>query len=175
MSDQIMPGLAASSFCPAEEKMISSPASPDSSLSDSWKAWDKFVEATPESGFMQSSWSVEFRNYCGFENFGITLTDGEEIAGGAVVLKISYADNSCFYYIQDGPVLPSDSPAAEEVFHAILDAIEERRESQSCVVSHLRIEPRRRRRPGSVCGLRCTPPLAEHHLEARRPRCIHWR
>jgi len=36
---------------------------------------------------MQSSWWVEFRNYCGFENFGITLIDGEEIAGGAVVLK----------------------------------------------------------------------------------------
>src|SRR5258707_4252795 len=101
MSDQIMPGLAASSFCPAEEKMISSPASPDSSLSDSWKAWDKFVEATPESGFMQSSWRVEFRNYCGFENFGITLTDRGENSGGGVVLKVSYAVNRWFYYIHD--------------------------------------------------------------------------
>jgi len=175
MSDQIMPGQGASSSCPTEEKMISAPASPDSSLSDSWKAWDKFVEATPESGFMQSSWWVEFRNYCGFENFGITLTDGEEIAGGAVVLKFSYADNSCFYYIQDGPVLPSDSLAAEEVFHAILDAIEERRESESSVVSHLRIEPRWQGLPGFVCGFRSIPPLADRYLEARDTRCIDLR
>src|SRR5258707_9806488 len=118
MTDQIMPGLAASSFCPAEEKMISSPASPDSSLSDSWKAWDEFVEATPDTGFMQSSWWVEFRNYCGFENFGITLTGENKIAGGAVVLKFCYDDEGCFYYIQDGPVLPREGQVAEEVFQA---------------------------------------------------------
>jgi len=50
-----------------------------SSLSDCWKAWDKFVEAAPASGFMQSSWWVEFRNYCGFENFGITLTTEKKL------------------------------------------------------------------------------------------------
>src|SRR6266436_1246640 len=141
MSDQIMPGLAASSSCPTEEKMISAPVSPDSSLSDSWKAWDKFVEATPETGFMQSSWWVEFRNYCGFENFGITLSDGNNIDGGAAVLKFSYAEAGCFYYIQDGPVLPGEEQVAEEVFQAILESLEERRESEPCVVSHVRIEP----------------------------------
>src|SRR3974377_1870746 len=89
---------------------------PRPSAEDRWLAWDRFVEATPESGFMQSSWWVEFRNYCGFENFGITLTDGQTFGGGGVVLKYLSSDDACFYYIQDGPVLPEDPAAAEEVF-----------------------------------------------------------
>ena len=55
----------------------------------------------------------------------VTLTDGRDIAGGAVVLKFSYAQDSSFYYIQDGPVLPADELVAEEVFRAIFDALEE--------------------------------------------------
>ena len=78
-------------------------------------AWDAFVEARPDTGFMQSSWWVEFRNYCGFDNFGLTLTDGDRLIGGAIVLKFMHADDSCFYYIQDGPVLPRDPLLAEDV------------------------------------------------------------
>jgi len=36
-------------------------------------------------------------------------------------VEVFLRGGSCFYYIQDGPVLPSDSPAAEEVFYAILE------------------------------------------------------
>src|SRR5437879_8952274 len=85
-----MPGLVASSCPPPNEELTSAPVSPIPALSDNWKAWNEFVEATPETGFMQSSWWVDFRNTCGFENFGITLKGENGIAGGAVVLKFWY-------------------------------------------------------------------------------------
>jgi lipid II:glycine glycyltransferase (peptidoglycan interpeptide bridge formation enzyme) len=124
---------------------------------------------------MQSSWWVEFRNYCGFENFGIVLKDGETIVGGAVVLKYWYSDNCSFYYIQDGPVLPEDPMAAEEVFRAVFATIEERRKTEAQVVSHLRIEPRWLRLPGFVSGFRAIRPLADPYLEARDTRCVDLR
>src|SRR5256885_4985754 len=82
-----MPGLVASSCPPPSEELTSAPVSPIPALSDNWKAWNEFVEANPETGFMQSSWWVDFRNTCGFENFGITLKGEDGIAGSAVVLK----------------------------------------------------------------------------------------
>ncbi|PYK99359.1 MAG: methicillin resistance protein [Verrucomicrobia bacterium] len=150
--------------------MISEPAS-----TERWTAWDSFVEKTPETGFMQSSWWVEFRNYCGFENFGITLTDGNDIVGGAVVLKYLCSEDRCFYYIQDGPVLPGDPLAAEAVFRAVLEDLEDRRRAEPHVVSHLRIEPRWLSLPGFVSGFRAIPPLADIYLEARDTRCIDLR
>jgi lipid II:glycine glycyltransferase (peptidoglycan interpeptide bridge formation enzyme) len=172
MNDQIMAGLAPSSPPQPCEGVISEPVSPQTYAAERWAAWDSFVETTTETGFMQSSWWVEFRNYCGFENFGITLTDGNDIVGGAVVLKFLYAEDSCFYYIQDGPVLPGDPLVAEVVFRAILEAIEERRKTEPYTVSHLRIEPRWLHVPGFVSGFRAVAPLADHYLEARDTRCI---
>ena len=145
---------------------------PQPSPTNRWREWDTFVEATPNSGFMQSSWWIDFRSTCGFENFGIILKDGKDIAGGAVVLKFSYAEDSCFYYIQDGPVLPSDELMAEEVFRVILKEIEARRKTERHTVSHLRIEPRWLRLPDFVSGLRAIAPLTDPYLEARDTRCI---
>jgi peptidoglycan pentaglycine glycine transferase (the first glycine) len=155
--------------------MTSEAVSPPPALSDNWKAWNEFVEATPDTGFMQSSWWVDFRNTCGFENFGITLKGEDGIAGGAVVLKFWYTEDSCFYYIQDGPVLPADPLAAEEVFSVILNEIEERRETEPGTVSHLRIEPRWLSPPSFVSGFRPVAPLADPYLEARDTRCIDLR
>ena len=171
-----MPGLVASSCPPPNEELTSAPVSPIPALSDNWKAWNEFVEATPETGFMQSSWWVDFRNTCGFENFGITLKGENGIAGGAVVLKFWYAEDSCFYYIQDGPVLPCDDPlVAEEIFGVILNEIEERCETEPGTVSHLRIEPRWLSLPSFVSGFRPVAPLADPYLEARDTRCIDLR
>src|SRR5207302_7058376 len=121
--------------------VMSEPVESRRRATDRWKAWDDFVEATTDTGFMQTSWWVEFRNYCGFENFGITLKDGNAIVGGAVVLKYLDSEDRGFYYIQDGPVLPGDPLAAEEVFRVILEDIKHRRKTEQQVVSHLRIEP----------------------------------
>ena len=41
--------------------------------SERWAAWDKFLQATPETGFMQASWWADFRAKVGYEHFAIIL------------------------------------------------------------------------------------------------------
>ena len=173
MNEQVTPGLAFPWAAQPPGEVI--PPLASLSRSERWTAWDDFIEATPETGFMQSSWWVDFRAFCGFENFGITLKNNDAIAGGAVALKYSCTEDICFYYIQDGPVLPSDPLLAEAVFQAVLEAIEARRETEAYTVSHLRIEPRWLFLPSFVRGFQSVPPLADHYLEARDTRCIDLR
>ena len=140
-----------------------------------WADWDAFVESNPASGFMQTSWWADFRSTCGFENFGVTFKNGGEILGGAVVLKFFPTDDSCFYYIPHGPVLPADSELAEAVFHATLEAIDEHRQAESCLVTHLRIEPRWTQLPAFVTDFRPVAPFADPYLEPRDTRVIDLR
>jgi lipid II:glycine glycyltransferase (peptidoglycan interpeptide bridge formation enzyme) len=121
---------------------------------------------------MQTSWWVEFRSTCGFENFGLTFRDGGEVLGGAVVLKYVFSNDSSFYYIQDGPLLPSNQEAGQQIFHALLDEIQQRRQSDPDRISHLRIEPRWLELPNFVQGFRPIRPLADPFLETRDTRCI---
>jgi lipid II:glycine glycyltransferase (peptidoglycan interpeptide bridge formation enzyme) len=169
------PMTAPEPAAPAREAVGEDAQSLPPAAAERWGRWDRFVEARPETGFMQSSWWVEFRNYCGFENFGITLTDGNEIIGGAVVLKYWYSDDECFYYIQDGPVLPEDPEIAEAVYGAVFNEIEDRRKTEPQVISHLRIEPRWMRLPDFVSGFRPIRPLADPYFETRDTRCIDLR
>lgn len=125
---------------------------------DRWKAWDGFLETNPDAGFMQTSWWAEFRASMGYESFGITLRENGAIVGGAMVMKWSYGTRGCFYYLPDGPVLPSDESLAGEVFEAILQDIEKHRRSEQKTVSHVRIEPCWQRLPGFVRGFQvCAP------------------
>jgi len=149
--------------------------SPPASATDRWKAWDGFLDATPESGFMQSSWWADFRIGQGYEHFGAILKDRNGIVGGALVLKFSYDSQGCFYYIPEGPVLPGDESVAGEVFEAILEAIEERRKTEEPTVSHLRIEPRWPRLPDFVRGFRATPASMDRYREPRNTLCIDLR
>lgn len=141
---------------------------------DRWKAWDSFLEATPYTGFMQSSWWAEFRAPMGYEHFGVTLKDEGAIVGGAMVAKWSYAPGSCFYYIQDGPVLPHDEQAAGEVFQAILGIVDQHRRDEEEVVSHLRIEPRWERLPNFVHGFH-PPTFSDDYMEPRNTLCVDLR
>ncbi len=150
--------------------MSSSSAAPDN-----WQTWDRLLEATPETGFMQSSWWAEFRTTAGFEHFGVMLKNGGAILGGAVVLKFTYADDRCFYYVPEGPVLPGDDAIAGAVFDATLEAIDDRRRSEPQTVSHLRIEPRWRRLPRYVSGFRPVPPFSDVFFEPRNTLCIDLR
>lgn len=124
---------------------------------DRWAAWDRFLESVPEAGFMQASWWADFRGAAGFGHFGLTLKQHGTIVGGAMVLKFSYAPQSCFYYIPEGPVLPHESAIAGEVFEAILADIESHRRADTETVSHLRIEPRWEARPAFASGFRSAP------------------
>jgi peptidoglycan pentaglycine glycine transferase (the first glycine) len=144
------------------------------SETDRWKAWDTFLEATHETGFMQSSWWADFRATSGIEYFGLTLKDQGAIIGGAIVTRLSYASDSCFYYIQDGPVLPAEEPAASQVFEAILEAIEKRRRTEKETISHLRIEPRWQRLPSFVRGFQA-PTFSDNFMEPRDTLCIDLR
>ena len=131
-----------------------------------WDAWDRFVETTPDAGFMQSSWWAHFRATVGYRYFGVTLKEQDAIVGGALVTKWSYAPRSCFYYVQDGPVLPEDEPTAKQVFETILERVAEHRKDEEETVSHLRIEPRWRRSPGFVQGFR-RPEGWDNYMEPR--------
>lgn len=139
-----------------------------------WTQWDRFVESASETGFMQSSWWADFRATVGYEHFGLALKDHGAIVAGALVLKYSYAPGRCFYYVQDGPVLPDDESVGGEVFETILDALEERRQSDRDIVSHLRIEPRWQRLPGFVRGFQ-TPAFTDRYTEPRKTRCVDLR
>src|SRR5262245_5165249 len=111
-----------------------------SAPSDRWEAWDSFLEAQLVPGFMQSSWWADFRATCGFEHFGVVLRERQTIVGGALVQKFFHASEECFYYIQDGPVIATaDDDVEVEVLEAILEGINNERQSESRTVSHLRI------------------------------------
>jgi lipid II:glycine glycyltransferase (peptidoglycan interpeptide bridge formation enzyme) len=142
---------------------------------DRWKAWDDFLEATPGTGFMQASWWADFRAPVGYEYFGVTLKDQDTIVAGALVAKLSYARGSCFYYIQDGPVLPGDEAAASGAFETILGIVEKHRKAEQQTVSHLRIEPRWRRLPGFVQGFHQVPAFSDDYMEPRNTLCIDLR
>lgn len=145
-------------------------------LSDAgrWMAWDRFLEAAPDTGFMQSSWYADFRACVGYECFGIVLKDEDTIVAGAMVMKWSYTPSSCFYYICEGPVLPRDEDTARQAFELILGIVEKHRRAEPRTVSHLRIEPRWTRLPGFVRGFR---PVAcrDPYTEPRNTLCIDLR
>ncbi|MEW6304931.1 MAG: peptidoglycan bridge formation glycyltransferase FemA/FemB family protein [Verrucomicrobiota bacterium] len=143
--------------------------------SDRWRAWDAFVEATPETGFMQTSWWAGFRVDHGYEHFAAILKTSEGIVGGALVLKLACSPRHCFYYMQDGPVLPGDDDLAAEVLSAILKSLEERRQTETHHVTHLRIEPRWTRLPAYVSRFQPVPAFADDYSEPRHTLCVDLR
>jgi lipid II:glycine glycyltransferase (peptidoglycan interpeptide bridge formation enzyme) len=139
-----------------------------------WQAWSRFVEAVPESGFMQSAAWARFRGRVGFEHFAITLKDGAAIVGGALVAKWTCAPGLCFYYLQEGPVLPADAGTAAEVFDAVLASVRRHAQAEGESVSHLRIEPRWATLPGFVRSFQA-PPFSDGYREPRHTRCVDLR
>jgi lipid II:glycine glycyltransferase (peptidoglycan interpeptide bridge formation enzyme) len=137
-----------------------------------WQAWDRFLQQTPETGFMQSSWWVRFRAPIGFDYFGLTLKDGDTVVGGALVARCCTVPGQCFYYVQDGPVLPADETDAVQVFEAFMERVQRRRECDPETVSHLRIEPRWSVLPSFVRGFQSVDSEDDMFTEPRRTLCI---
>ena len=142
--------------------------------SNAWQAWDRFVETADDTGFMQSSLWAMFRASSGYEYFAVIVKEQDTIVGGALVAKWSYSPRSCFYYIQDGPLLPDDESLAHQVYATVLENVEAHRKAEAQTVSHLRIEPRWQRLPPFVCGFR---PLAfdDPITEPRNTLCVDLR
>lgn len=159
---------------PAPGALMRQPVSPPSSPGDPWELWDRFLETTPDTGFMQSSWWADFRAWAGFDHFATILKHNHAILGGAMVQKFAYPVGNRFYYIQEGPVLPQDDAAAAEVFDALLEDLEEHRRTEPETVSHLRIEPRWPCLPKFVTGFR-TLTFPDNFVEPRNTLCINLR
>ena len=137
-----------------------------------WQAWDRHVQASADSGFMQSSWWARFREPIGFDHFGVTFKHEGAIVGGALVSVWEYAPGHCFYYIQDGPLLPADDePFAQQVFAALLSRIDAHRRAEPRRVSHLRIEPRWAQRPAFAHDF-SEPDFGDRYREPRRTLCL---
>lgn len=137
-----------------------------------WLAWDRHVQACADSGFMQSSWWARFREPIGFDHFGVTLKHEGTIVGGALVSVWEYAPGHCFYYIQDGPLLPADDEAfARQVFEALMARIDTHRRAEPRRVSHLRIEPRWLHRPAFAQGF-AEPGFGDPYREPRCTLCL---
>jgi lipid II:glycine glycyltransferase (peptidoglycan interpeptide bridge formation enzyme) len=124
-----------------------------------WRAWDRFVTSQPTPGFMQTSAWARVRERVGYEHFAITVKDGRCVVGGALVGKWTFAPGRCFYYVQDGPILPPQPQAAEQVYDALMAGVDTHRRSERQSVSHLRIEPRWTTLPDFVKGFNDVPPI----------------
>ncbi|MGD8379993.1 MAG: peptidoglycan bridge formation glycyltransferase FemA/FemB family protein [Gammaproteobacteria bacterium] len=145
---------------------------PDTGPDRAWSEWDQFVESRPDSGFMQTSWWAEFRAFSGYEYFGSVVRKDGAIVGGATVLRFAHASDACFYYIQDGPILPEDRELASETMDVILDNIEQHRRREGKTVTHLRLEPRWLSMPAFLSGYRPLPALADPFTEPRDTLCV---
>ncbi len=141
---------------------------------NNWRAWDQFLEATPATGFMQSSAWARFRSTVGYDHYAVTLKDGGAVIGGALVGKWHHAPQRCLYYIQEGPVLALDDADAEQVFAAIMARLEQHRRAETATVSHLRIEPRWAHLPAFVQGFQA-PAFGDIYREPRHTLCLDLR
>lgn len=145
-------------------------AAPD----ERWSEWDRFVSAHPHGGFMQSSSWIRCRAADGYEHLAIMLRDEHRrLAGGAVVGRWTHGDRQAFYYIQEGPLLPADdAELAEAVLAAVLARLQQHRQADDAVVSHLRIEPRRDHWPAFAAAGFEAPRHDDRFREPRRTRCL---
>lgn len=148
------------------KKPVASDQNPDSGKAavSSADKWDQFLlNVHPETGFMQSSWWAQYMNQRGWAHFGAILRDGEEILGGARVLRQAFSNEYSFYYLPEAPVLPAEPDDARQVFEATLSYLESRRQKETSKISHVRIEPRWLSLPDFVTGYR----IGRNWLEPR--------
>jgi lipid II:glycine glycyltransferase (peptidoglycan interpeptide bridge formation enzyme) len=152
------------------------PSAAASAADERWAEWDRFVAAHPHGGFMQSSAWIRCRAGDGYEHLAIRLRDEDRrLAGGAVVGRWVYGDDQAFYYIQEGPLLPADPELAEAVMAAVMARLQQHRQADDAVVSHLRIEPRRDHWPAFAAAGFEAPRHEDRFREPRQTRCIDLR
>jgi lipid II:glycine glycyltransferase (peptidoglycan interpeptide bridge formation enzyme) len=142
---------------------------------DRWAAWDRFVAATPTSGFMQTSWWAEFRAMAGYRNFGAMIRQRGVVLGGGVVHVLSWDDAHGFYYLPDGPILPTDESLAADVTQGLMTTVRERMRREVFHVTHLRIEPRSSTLPPALAALDPIPAPEDGWSEPRHTLVVDLR
>lgn len=106
--------------------------------------WDRYLAASrPDIGYKQYAWWGELQATRGWGHFEVVVGESEDaIRGGARVYVESFAPDTCYYYVPDGPVLPDAPDEAQAVFDATLDFMRAQAAADPWTVSHVRIEPR---------------------------------
>ena len=105
--------------------------------------WEALVKATPSSGFMQSFFWAEFRNLLGWETYKIGIEESGKLIGGAIVAKYSHYPYGNFLSIAEGPIIPYESPQAEQLFHQFIAEVDSLANlTGDHKSSHLSIEPK---------------------------------
>jgi lipid II:glycine glycyltransferase (peptidoglycan interpeptide bridge formation enzyme) len=117
---------------------------------------------------MQTSWWAKFMESLGWGHFGVVVREDDTIFGGAQVLRNIYSPGYCYYYIPEGPALPSDTDDGAQVYQYIMAYIEKTRQNDPNVVSHLCIEPRWEQLPSYITGFQA----AKSWMEPRNTLCI---
>ena len=140
-----------------------------------WSAWDRFLAATPDTGFMQSSAWAQFRARGGCEHFAVTLKRTATPSSAARSLASGPTSRGTALLRAGRAGAAHDEAGAAEVFDAVLDSIERHRKAEAATVSHLRIEPRWQRLPDFVRGFR-PPAFSDYRFsEPRDTLCIDLR
>ncbi len=117
--------------------------------------WDRFIQTQRKDiGFVQSSWWADLQASVGWSHFGVFFRDGEQILGGARLLCRESGADQCYYYVPEGPVLPSDPDDADQLLQAFLDHLDDRRRRSARLVTHLVLEPRWFTVPPLLAGFR---------------------
>ena len=105
--------------------------------------WDTFLATTrPDIGFMQRSWWAKLLAGQDWGFFGAVFRDEGTVLGGARVLTRNFDDDHGFYYVPEGPVLPTDATDAAELYAAFIEFVRTKRQAAPYCVTHMRMEPR---------------------------------
>jgi len=105
--------------------------------------WERLVKSCETSGFMQSFFWAEFRNLLGWETYKIGIEESNKLIGGAIVAKYSHYPYGNFLSIAEGPIIPYDSPLAEQIFHRFMQEVDTIANlSGDYRSSHVSVEPK---------------------------------
>ena len=104
------------------------------------RAWEQLVQATPQSGFMQSLPWAAFKRARGLQTVQFVLTHDSQLIGGMVVYAPTTQRSGTLLIAPHGPVIPWDDPTlARKSLQLLREAAG--KYAHQCGAIGLRIEP----------------------------------
>jgi lipid II:glycine glycyltransferase (peptidoglycan interpeptide bridge formation enzyme) len=115
---------------------------PDPATPHPWAvAWERLVQAMPESGFMQSLGWAQVKQAQGLQIVHLGLFTGDELCGGAIAYTLPQPNGATLLISPEGPVLPWSNPSAcPAALRVLLEAMAT--EAREVGAIAWRIEPR---------------------------------